>query len=582
MRVSVRRVPFEGVGRFSSLFRNYCTNYEALADFFAGDYRRPDVRVEAVGRTVAFGRDRETLADVLLRQNARWGLTDPVRTHVEALRDPDSAAVVAGQQVGLFTGPIYTMLKALSTVQMAQRLSTEAGRHVVPVFWLGGEDHDFEEVSTTVLLHRNEPVALGWPGEMGESGWRGEPVALGESGESGELGTRGRSGESDQPDASYRASGTRSAGPVGRIRFDARIERTIARLDEVLPPTEFKRDVLAAVRASYQPGTTFSDAFARLLRRLFDDKGLVIIDSDDPSLKQLVAPLYRREIMEPGAVASRVRRVSDRLAERYHVQAQVRPVNLFLLHEGGRFPLDPDGDGFVLGGHGRHLTRAEVLDLLDCSPERFSPNVVLRPLTQDVLLPTAAYVGGPGEIAYLAQCGEVYEWAGVPMPLVVPRAGVTLLEPAVTKVLDVHELTIADLDQDLGRLFHRVARKMMAVDVDALFREAHRHLRAAIGEVKPPLREIDGTLAKAAEATRQGLHDTFDKLRTKAIRLDKKKRSGVYARLGKAQAHLYPTGTLQERVLSPLHFLNKHGFGLVDVLFDAIDVDTTSHQVVRL
>ncbi len=540
MQASVERISFIDLHGFSALFRDYCTNYEALSDYFAGDWSRSEERASAVERAAAFDRDRDTLADVLLRQHAAWGDGEAARAGIEALREPDTAAVVTGQQVGLFTGPIYTILKALSAIQLADRLAEETGRRIVPVFWLGGEDHDVDEVSKVVALRKNQPVEL-----------------------------RLQADEAGSP------------GPAGRIRPGNGIMGGIMdRLEELLPDTDFKGDVLHMVREAYGADATLSEGFARMLRALFP--GLVIINPDDASLKRLAAPLFAREIEEAETTAALVRRVSDELGRTYHEQVFVRPANLFLLNEKGRIPLDLDGEDFVARGTGQRMTRAEALDLLRRSPESFSPNVVLRPLMQDLLLPTALYVGGPSEIAYFAQCHPLYEWAGLPMPLIYPRAGATFLEPHVAKVLDTYGLVVGDLAGDADRLFHRVVVDSMQGNLDEAFDEAARRLGEAVDHVRAPLREVDGTLAKAADAAQKALTDELARLRAKGVRAEKKKQDMVRARLEKAQGNLYPNGVLQERELSVLHFLNKYGMGFMDMLRETLDTDTAEHQVVRL
>ncbi len=544
VRASIRRIPFDEIDDFSALFRDYCTNYEALSNFFAGDFRAPAARREAVERAVRHERDRAALADVLLDQNERWGLSDAVRENIEALRRTDCAAVVTGQQVGILTGPLYTILKTLSTVQLADQLARETGRPVVPVFWLGGEDHDFEEICKVVVLRRNEPLDLRY--------------------------TAPPHAEDD------------NTGPVGRITLGEEIDRIVARLEEILPPTDFKRSVMEIVRRSYRPGTTFSEAFALLLRALVDETGLIIMSSDDARLKRMAVPLYRKEFDDPEALTQSVHDVSGRLTSRYHVQVQVTPSNLFFLNERGRFPIDLEDGAYRIRHHEERLTAAEVRAMLEEAPERFSPNVVLRPLTQDFLLPTAMYVAGPSEVAYFAQYRRAYEWAGIPMPLIYPRASVTIVESKVAKVLDKYGLAVGDFEEDLDRLFQRVVVASMDVDVDELFSAASRHLHEAVNGVKPQLEGIDRTLSKAAEATRQALMEEFDKLRGKAVRLEKKNHEVVRDQLEKAQVNLYPGGTMQERAVSILYFLNKYGVGFVNELREVVSTDTTQHQVVEL
>lgn len=540
-RLSVRRVPFSRFESFPALFQDYSDHFERLSEFYAGDFRDRAERIRAVERTAAVERDRATLVDVLLEQNERWGMSAATRGNIEALRKDDTAAVVTGQQVGIFTGPLYTILKGITTIQLARQLSDESGRAVVPVFWLGVEDHDFEEVASVHLLRRNEPEALRY---------------------------------AEAPDG--------PPGPVGRLRMSSEIDRLVDQIDEILPPTDFKPEVMRVLREAYCSGETFGDAFARLLRAFLPDSGLVLLSSDDARLKRLVAPLYQREIVDPEALSAEVGGVSTRLAERYHQQVHVTPTNLFLLDDGGRYPIDFDGDRFRLRGVDQAFSADDLLKLLDDHPERFSPNVVLRPLTQDTLLPTAAYVGGPGEISYFAQYGAAYEWADVPMPLIYPRASVTLVESKVEKVLEKYDLDVPDFGDDVDRLFQRVVVDAMDVDLDRLFQGASGPLHESVNTVKQSLEALDPTLGKAAEATRSALMGEFEKLKGKAVRLEKKNKEVIRNQLAKAHANLYPNGILQERALSLVYFLNKYGLSLTDALAASLSTDTTEHQVVGL
>ncbi len=540
-RLSVRRVRFSRFKGFPALFQDYSGDFERLSEFYAGDFRDRSERVRAVERAAAVERDRATLAEVMLEQNERWGMSAATRSNIEALRKDDAAAVVTGQQVGIFAGPLYTILKAITTIQLARQLSDESGRAVVPVFWLGVEDHDFEEVASVHLLRRNEPEAL-----------------------------------------RYREAPDGPPGPVGRLRMSSEIDRLVNQIDEILPPTDFKPEVMHVLRETYHSGETFGDAFARLLRALLPDSGLVLLSSDDARLKRLVAPLYRREIADPQALSTAVGGVSTRLAERYHQQVHVTPTNLFLLDGDGRYPIDLEGDRFRLRGIDRAFSADELLKMLDDHPERFSPNVVLRPLTQDTLLPTATYVGGPGEISYFAQYRAAYEWAGVPMPLIYPRASVTLVESKVEKVLEKYNLDVPDFEDDVDRLFQRVVVDAMDVDLDRLFRDASQPLHESVNTVKQSLETLDPTLGKAAEATRSALMGEFEKLKGKAVRLEKKNKEVIRNQLAKAHANLYPNGILQERALSLVYFLNKYGLSLTDELAASLSTDTSEHQVVGL
>lgn len=546
-RTSVRRTPYADLGAFPDLFVDYCTKFDTVSDFYGGDWRDPDARREAATRAADRPVDRDELADVLLEQNERWGLDDETRRQIEALRDPETVAVVTGQQAGLLTGPLYTIYKTITTLQLATALAENTGRTVVPVFWVEGEDHDFEEIATAHLFDRNEVADV----------------------------------EYQAPDRASRDV----FGPVGRLSLsDDALERVLESLEELLPSSDFKSSVMECVRTAYRPGTTLEDAFARLVKLLFQGEGLVCINPDDSRLKALVRPLFRRELEDPTMSSECVASAGRELQRRgYHEQVTARPTNLFWLGDDERRAIDIGDDGiFSLRGTDRTRTRSELLDRLDRDPERFSPNVVLRPLMQDRILPTAGYVGGPGEVSYFAQYGGVYEWADMEMPLIHPRASVSLVEGKVQKVLDKYDLSVADFAADVDTLFQEVVVETMEVDVEEVFQHAMRYVHEAMNSVKPEAEAVDRSLVSSVEATRSSLRNEMERLKTKVVRAEKRQHDEIRAQLEKAHVNLRPDGSLQERAINILYYANKYSLNLLDDLQEELGVDTSSHQVVEL
>ncbi|MEM1125281.1 MAG: bacillithiol biosynthesis cysteine-adding enzyme BshC [Bacteroidota bacterium] len=540
---TVTRHSFADLG-LSALFQAYVQADPALLSFYAGNPWSPADRQAASERAAAHERPREALVEALRVQNERWGVEPEVAAHLDLLRDPASVAVVTGQQVGLFSGPLYTIYKALTAVKLARQVAAETGRPVVPVFWMATGDHDFDEVAHVCLQRRNERIRVSYPG----------PAAP----ETGNL------------------------GPVGRLALTDEIEAALTVVDEALVPTDFKPAVMEAVRAAYAPGATLGDAFGRLLRRLLAGMGVVFIAPDDPALKALARPLFRRELEDPHGIYRAIQEVTEDLETTYHAQVHVQPTNLFLLEPDGRHPLDLEGEVFRLRRTDRTYTRAELLALLDAEPERFSPNVVLRPMMQDLLLPTVAYVGGPGEVAYFGQYRAAYAWAGLPMPLVYPRASLTLVESKVQRVLDRYDLHLPDLQGDLEVLFRDTALRESELDVEAAFAKAMPALHEAVNTLKPVATAVDTSLGKATEALRAALMNEVGRFKGRVIKAEKRNQEIIRTQLEKAIVNLVPGGSLQERTYGILYYLNKYSFELIPRLLEELDLDTTQHQVLPL
>ena len=558
---AVQALPHAAVGA-SALFRAYAAGDDAALAFYRWNPWSPRDRAEAA-RTAAEGaRHRDAVADVLAEQNAAWGASPDVLGGVETLRDSASVAIVTGQQLGLFAGPLYTVYKARTAVRLAERLGWETGRPAVPVFWLADEDHDFAEVRRAAFADGPDVRFAVYDPESGP-GQAGRPAH-------------------------------ENAVPVGRIVLaEDAVMRALDELEAALPAGPYRAEALALARAAYVPGRTMRDAFAHLLRALVPD--VVLMSADDARLKALAAPLVRRELTTWPETLLALKGQSAALeAAGFHAQVAPSPVNLFWLEdaappgEGGaqtagagrRLALDPSeaGDGFEVRGAGRALSAA---DLLAVPPERFSPNVVLRPLVQDTLLPTAAYVAGPGEAAYFAQLGPVYERFGVPMPVVEPRLSLTVVEPSVAKTLDRYDLALGDLSSDLAGLWRRLALAESDTDLDAAFADARARLGAVMDDLEAVAARVGGELEGAAGAARAATENAVDRLETKTVRVEKRSHQTVRERLERAQAALWPGGALQERALGPLGVVARHGVGALSDLVGAVPLDASSHYVVR-
>jgi bacillithiol biosynthesis cysteine-adding enzyme BshC len=535
-------VPFEAFHQpLSPLYLDYLAGRPRVAPFLGDAGLDLDVLSAAAARTVALPRSRKAVSEALARQQRDRG-AERAAQRAGSLADPDAVAVVTGQQAGLFGGPLFVLHKALATLAIARRLAEHSGRPVVPVFWVASEDHDFAEVRTVCVLDRDGAIRhLRYaPHE--------EPV--------------GR--------------------PAFQIVLDDTISRLVDELGQALPASPSHEEVLGMVAECYRPGQTLSGAFARLLARVLPD--LVVLDPSDPALKAVAAPVLAREVRE-SSPSSRLARETGRdlLEAGYHQQVPVREgfLNLFVLEGRERHAVGLIGDGIEVRGIGTRMTIPDTLRDIETALERWSPNALLRPLTQDTLLPTAAYVGGPAEIAYHAQIGSIYAHFGVPRPALVPRPSVTLVEPAQARALEAEGLTLPDLAEDPEAIVARWAREAYP-EVEAAFAHTRQSIEREMGEVEETLAALDPTLRGAAASARGRTLHQVEGLHEKAMRALKKRDQGRVSRLRRTRDALFPGGSFQERGLGFLGALTRHGPGLVDELLERVDPFARGHQVVRL
>jgi bacillithiol synthase len=536
-----RPVPFDELPGTSRLFADYLSHPERLAEFFPMGYRREDWS-RAADHALTHPRNRELLCDVLREQNVRWDMPEGVLSNIEKLRSGNAVAIVTGQQLGVFGGPLYTIYKTITAVRLAAEMEQETGRPVVPVFWVEGEDHDFAEIAGISLLKHNDVESVRYH----------------------------RSFDSGNP------------GAVGRLRLGDEILQAIDQVDEILPPSDFHVEVVELLRRCYSPDRSLEDAFVLLWRELFGKHGLVFLNPDDRRLKEECAPLFRRDLNDSETAVAHVTETGDQLKATYHMQVTARPTNLFYLDDRGRFAIDHSDGEYVLRNGDRRFTREQILAELDRHPERFSPNVVTRPLMQDYLLPTAYYVAGPGEIAYFAQYKGVYQWAEIPMPGIFPRMSATLVEPKVMKVLDRHDLDLPDLCGGVDRLFSELVRRAEGNGVADAFKAFNRDIHRGISALKPEVEAVDPSLGKTVEATRAGVAKEIERLEERVFRAQKRQHDELRVQLEKAAVNLVPHGKLQERVLSPIYYFNKFGLDVIDRLLEDLSLDTTRHQVLEL
>lgn len=538
---SIGTVPFTAVPRMSALYTDYLYAPERVARFYDHKWEGVEGLARLAPEIAARAGDRERLADALLAQNRAFGSSDLALEHIEMLRGPQTVAVVTGQQAGLFGGPLFTVYKALTAIQLAARLR-DRGVPAVPVFWIASEDHDFEEVNHVTVADRDRALRT----------VRLEPCGY-------------------MPDQ-----------PVGQISLCAEITQYVDAFFEALPETVFTRELRRDLAAAYAPGTGFAESFARLMARLFGPFGVVLLDPLAPALKDLASPTYVEAIRRaPEISAALVERSRELVEAGYHAQVHTSPdmMPLFIMEENRRTAMVQREGRFALKSGERDYAPDELLLLAEDCPTCMSPNVTLRPAVQDTLLPTVAYVGGPAEVAYFAQLQPVYHLVDRPMPVIVPRTSVTLVDHESRKSLERYAIEIEDLFEDSEELLRKIVERALDTTTTLVFEETEQQLEANLERLRAALASVDPTLVKSLEGSRRKILYQLNKLRTRFVHRSAERDAVLRRRLDALEAMLHPNRGLQERTLNAYTFLALAGYRFIEDLAAVMDPEGRDHQV---
>lgn len=543
----VQTLPFERIPHQTRLFLNYLSDPLALRRFYPSSIRfHHELPLRASEVLNAYRVDRRGLCDALQESNAGWGAGAETLANIELLRESDCLAVVSGQQAGLFTGPLYTIYKALSAVKLAACLR-QRNTKAVPVFWIATEDHDFAEVAKAEFIGRDCRLS-----------------------------------SVEVPEVLHR-----EGHPVGEVQLDDSIASVISRLLELLPVSEFTPDLEALLRDAWKPGRGYGEAFARMMTALLGPYGLIFLDPLDPKLKQLAAPLYANAAAKAQDIAGAVEARSHELEEDgYHAQvlATASSFPLFLHHtDGVRRPMARTKDGkYKAKDSDDEYSSEELARLAVSNPERFSPNVTLRAVVQDYLLPTIAYLGGAAEIAYFAQTAEVYRVLERPVTPILPRSSLTMIERHTGRVMERYGLTLEDLFAGSESVLSRVVEEHLGAGTARAFTETETSVNQELDRLKDRLHSIDPTLADALETGRRKINYQLEGLRTRFHRAQMGRDEALQRQLERAFDQLYPNKDLQERHINITSLVARHGRYVIDWIYNAINLGSEEHQVVYL
>ncbi len=528
----------------NSILQHYLQVSSETADFFAHPLRPqwPEVCNAVLKRF-----DNRRFLEILANQN-RVVKSKEARLNVDKLHNADTLLVVTGQQLGLFVSPLYTVYKIVTAIRLAETLQKEHNSfHFVPVFWLEGEDHDFDEVNRTHIWNaQNDLTTLRY----------------------------------EEPPRERQLA-------IHQRQLGEQMHRLLDELHQQLQPTEFTEGLLQRLKNAFEPGQSWTDAFANFLRQLFEDDGLLLFNPSTPEVKKASKTFFKSLIRDNEPLIDRLFRQSDRVDKAgFKNQALVdkERSNLFLSYEEGerRHLMRGDDQQFYCKGLDDVWSRDDVLKLMDEHPRWFSSSVLTRPLWQSWMLPVVSYVAGPAEIAYWAQLRPSFELFRITMPHVMPRISLTLIEPHIKRLLQKYQLQPGDIHSDREAFLAEMVRTHQLSDVERQFKDVERSLDQYEKQITASTEAIDPTLKKQVKKAFDNARNGLQKLQGRLIRSVEEKEDRIVRHAQTLYDHFYPDGVLQERQIGSVYFLNKYHHTWLQKIKENGELWNFDHQFIFL
>lgn len=538
-------IPFDIIPGQGELYYDYLNKNPKLLRFYNGHHRSPEDISGLAGKILANNDFQRKFLSIVLREiNTPYGMTPETEANIKLLEQNDTLTVITGRQAGMYTGALYTLLKAMTTIKLAAHLSKELGHPVVPMFWLESSDHDLDEVNHISFPGEKEPTKFIY---------------------------------SDIQNPYHK--------PVGGLQLGKGFEKIAEKIMEILPRNDFYDAITRLMRETYTADATFSEAFGKMLTRLLGRWGLVIIDSENVELKKLAGPVITMKLMEKGRMNQLIMEQSEELRkEKYHHQIKVKSemLNVFIHQDNNRIPISLLGELMSINGTKISMEDDELIKMSKEHPELFSPKVSFRPIIQDFLFPNVAYVGGPAELAYFAQLKKVYEFFDIEMPVIWPRASATIVDAKIQRHMQNTGIEPRDVFRDPKEVFTKILMKNTPREYDKIFEEAAIKMNDFTSWMKDSLQEAQILKPEVYDTAFKKMQYQVEHIRNLALNELTSKNQSLVNSWRRIQVQLYPHGKLQERTYNILYFLSRYGFWLMDYLMERLDVTTDDHQFVNI
>lgn len=508
-------ITFQNSGYFSDIMVDYLNQSESIRPFYNRFPTLANFKLQIEEKKSFSSEHRDVLVDSLLGQYSNLTTSELTRQHIESLREPTTFSVTTGHQLNLFTGHLYFLYKIVSVINLCKELKSEYSDHnFVPVFWMATEDHDFEEINHFYL--------------------HGKKITWNRT----------------------------SSGAVGELNTQG-LEDVFKVFAEEIGSSKNADYLKSLFEKAYLKHDNLTAATRYLVNELFSEYGLVIIDGNDNALKSLFAPYVKNELLNQTSF----KKVSDTIEDfRYSIQVNPREINLFYLDKNLRERIIKENDTYVINNTDLRFSEAEILKLVETHPERFSPNVIMRPLYQEVILPNICYTGGGGELAYWLELKSFFEEVKVPFPILLLRNSVLLVTEKQNRQREKLHLSYADLFEKQAALINRKTNEFSETDLD--FSTLKKQLEHQFGLLKRVVLKTDKSFEGAVNAQERKQIKGLENLEKRLLKANKKYFADRLEQIISLQNQLFPNQTLQERVANFSEFYEAYGKNLIDRLFE--------------
>ncbi|SEP55132.1 bacillithiol biosynthesis cysteine-adding enzyme BshC [Piscibacillus halophilus] len=488
---------------------------------------------------------RDKLADVLISQNQKWGLTEQVKDHIEQIRNPESVVVIGGQQAGLLTGPLYTIHKIVSIILQAKEQQEHLGKPVIPVFWIAGEDHDFEEINHIFAMK-------------------------------------------DQRLKKYKVkSESLDKKPVSKRIIDVEeIKSWVNQLFSTFKETEHTKHLYQSIINAIQHGDSYVDFFAKMIHQMFAHEGLVLVDSDHPDIRCLEKDYFIQLVEHQPAIAqSVVNQLKELDSKSYSINldATTEDGHLFYHMNGERLLLEVEDGRWVSKDEQVSFTHEELVEEIQKKPDQFSNNVVTRPIMQEMVFPVLSFIGGPGEIAYWSTLKPAFETLNLQFPIITPRLTITLLDSKHQQWLKRFGLPFEQvMTEGTNRYKINWLKRQTSSPIEDVVEQVEQDIELIHQPLQDLASEIQVDLGEFAQSNLKLIQSELKKLEKKMMKEVKRKHQHTISQLEELNAYYYPHHSLQERVWNIVYFMNEYGLDLPKKLLEVPPRWEQDHLVVEL